>query len=400
MARLVLVDTADELPGLLPLHAWSALMSSDLVLVGTADHPFVQHLAMAELRHEVVADAGVGALSRADLLSGLTPVGKARASSIVDRVQAEGEVVYLFGTGDDEGFTRTLGMEAARAGVEVEVVYFGVRPPGTRLLDLVRTEQRLLGPGGCPWDREQDHRSLARYAVEEVYELLEAIESGDPDAIREELGDVLLQVVFHAQIAADNAEPGQRFDIDDVAAGISAKLVRRHPHVFGDAKVSGSAEVLSNWEQLKAAEKPERSGPFDGVPAAQPALAYVEKLQSRAAKAGFDWDLDAEAAERIRLELEEFLTAGDHAEREREIGDLLMSVVGLARRHRVDPEMALRGAARRFRERFEAVVAAADRPLADLDRGDWLHLWDAAKAVGHAGAPAPEPANAPAPEGT
>ncbi len=381
MARLVLVDTADELPGLLPLHAWSALMSSDLVLLGTADHPFVAHLAMAELRYEVVAGAGAGALSRADLLSGLTPTDKAKATSIVDRVRAEGEVVYLFGTGDDDGFTRTLGMEAARAGVETEVVYFGVRPPGTRLLDLVRTEQRLLAPGGCPWDREQDHRSLAPYAVEEVYELLEAIQSGDPDAIREELGDVLLQVVFHAQIAAQDPAAAQRFDIDDVAAGIIDKLVRRHPHVFADAKVSGSAEVLANWEQLKAAEKPERSRPFDGVPAAQPALAYVEKLQSRAATTGFDWELDAEAADRIRLELEEFLTAGDDAEREREIGDLLMSVVGLARRHQVDPEMALRGAARRFRRRFEAVVAAADRPLAELDRSDWLRLWDAAKAA-------------------
>jgi len=381
MARLVLVDTADELPGLLPLHAWSALMSSDLVLLGTADHPFVEHLAMAELRYEAVESAGAAALNRADLLSGLTPADKARATSIVDRVRAEGEVVYLFGRGDDDGFTRTLGMEAARAGVEVEVVYFGVRPPGTRLLDLVRTEQRLLAPGGCPWDREQDHRSLARYAVEEVYELLEAIESGDPDAIREELGDVLLQVVFHAQIAADNPTAAQHFDIDDVAAGIIAKLVRRHPHVFADAKVSGSAEVLANWDQLKAAEKPERSGPFDGVPAAQPALAYVENLQARAARTGFDWEFDVEAADRIRLELEEFLTAGDDAEREREIGDLLMSVVGLARRHRLDPEMALRGAARRFRERFEAAVGAADRPLADLDRSEWLRLWDAAKTA-------------------
>ncbi|MDQ3537792.1 MAG: nucleoside triphosphate pyrophosphohydrolase [Actinomycetota bacterium] len=390
MVRLVLVDTADELPGLLPLHAWSALMSSDLVLLGTADHPFVAHLAMAELRYEVVEDAGAGALSRADLLSGLTPADKAKATSIVDRVRAEGEVVYLFGTGDDDGFTRTLGMEAARAGVEVEVVYFGVRPPGTRLLELVRIEQRLLAPGGCPWDREQDHRSLARYAVEEVYELLEAIESGDRDAIREELGDVLLQVVFHAQLASKDSEAAQSFDIDDVAADIIAKLVRRHPHVFGDTQVAGSADVVANWEQLKAAEKPERSGPFDGVPAAQPALAYVEKLQSRAAGLGFDWDLDAEAADRIRLELEEFTAAGNDTEREREIGDLLMSVVGLARRHGLDPEMALRGSARRFRERFEAVVATADRPLAELDRAGWLRLWDAAKAREHVAAPEPD----------
>ncbi|MGH3665320.1 MAG: nucleoside triphosphate pyrophosphohydrolase [Egibacteraceae bacterium] len=394
MARLVLVDTADELPGLLPLHGWSALMSSDLVLVGVADHPFVPHLDAAELRWEAVAAQGRAALSRADLLSGLAPADKARSEAVVDRVRADGEVVYLFGPADDEAFTRTLGMEAARAGVEVEVVYFGVAPKGTRLLELVQVESRLRGPGGCPWDHEQDHRSLAPYAVEEVYELLEAISSGDPDAVREELGDVLLQVVFHAQIAEDAGA----FTIDDVAEGSAAKLIRRHPHVFADVTVSGSEEVMANWEELKAAEKrarsgagagQERTGVFEGVPAAQPALGYVAKLQSRAAKTGFDWpgtagaELppgDVEAAERIRGELEAFLSAGDDAERERDVGDLLMSVVGLARRHHLDPELALRAAAQRFRRRFEAVGAAADRPLAELSRDEWLSLWDAAKS--------------------
>ncbi len=389
MARLVLVDTVSELPGLLPLHAWSALMSCDLVVVGRDDHPLAVHLDMADLRWEVVAGgAETGGLSRADLLSGLSRVDKARAEAVVDRVHEAGEVVYLLDAGDHEAFTRAVGLQAARASVEVEVVYFGARPKGTRLLELVAVEQRLRGPGGCPWDAEQDHRSLARYAVEEVYELAEAIDADDVDAIREELGDLLLQVVFHAQVAEDNAgdhRPG--FTIDDVAGGIVDKLVRRHPHVFGDATVAGADEVAANWEQLKAAEKPERTGIFDGVPPAQPALGYAEALQRRAAKAGFDWSADAEAAERIRAELEEFLAAEDDGARAAELGDLLLSVVGLARRHHIDAETALRGAAGRFRRRLEAVVAAADRPLSSLTRDDWLALWDGAKADERSSAP-------------
>ena len=376
MARLVLVDTSDQLPGLLPLHGWSALMSSELVLTGTGDHPFIPHLEAAELRHAVVATPEQGAaLSRGDLLGGLSPEQKARAEWIVDRVREVGEVVYLFGPRDTEAFTRTLGMEAARAGVEVEVVYFGAAPKGARLLELVRVEERLLGEGGCPWDREQTHASLAPYAVEEVYELLEAISAGEPDAIREELGDVLLQVVFHAEMGARAG----RFDIDDVAGAIADKLVRRHPHVFGDVEVSGSAEVMANWEQLKAAEKPSRDGIFDGIPTAQPALPLMHKLVNRARKHGFDWSADGEPLDDVREELAEFEAAATPEEREVELGDLLGAVVGLARWQGIDPEMALRGAARRFRDRFEAAVAAADRPLEELTADDWRALWDEVK---------------------
>jgi XTP/dITP diphosphohydrolase len=359
MARLVLVDTADQLPGLLPLHAWSALMASDLVLVGAEDHPFLPHLREADLR--------VDAVPAGDLQS--------RADAIVARVHDAGEVAYLFGRADTEAFTRTLGLEAARAGVEIEVVYFLAAPKGVEVLDLVAVEERLRGPGGCPWDREQTHASLAHYAVEEVYELLEAIEADAPEAICEELGDVLLQVVFHAQMAQDAGT----FTIDDVARGISEKLVRRHPHVFGDAVVADADEVMANWDQLKAAEKPERAGVFDGIPPGQPAMAYVEKLQRRAAKTGFDWDADVEAADRIRLELDEFLAAGDDEARAAELGDLLMSVIGLARRSGIDPELALRGAARRFRTRFQTMAAAAGRPLDELSRAEWLDLWETAK---------------------
>lgn len=332
MARLVLIDTADQLPGLLPLHGWSALMASELVLVRSADHLFVPHLELAELRHEVVPDSDE------------------RAKWIVRRADAEGEVTYLFGPADDEGFTRTLGLEAARAGVEVEVVYFMLAPKGVELLDLVRVTERLRGPGGCPWDREQTAATLAPHAVEEVYELLDAITSGDPGAIREELGDVLFQVVFQAQVAEDAGE----FTIDDVAKGIVAKLVRRHPHVFGDVEVADAQEVIANWERLKATEKPERESVFEGVPAALPALQLASTVQGRAERAGLVPDLGDAAADLARAELERFLAAGTAAEREAALGDLLGAVVALARRRGLHAEQALRAAVTRFRTQVEA----------------------------------------------
>lgn len=382
MARLVLVDTCDQLPGLLPLHGWSALMSSELVLVGSADHPFVPQLALADLRYETVTAEGEAALGRADLLSGVSPAQKRQAERVVDLAEEHGEVTYLFGPDDGEAFTRTLGMQAARSGVEVEMVYFMLKPKGARLLDLVRVQERLLAPDGCPWDREQSHESLMPYAVEEVYELGEAVAAGDTAGMREELGDLLLQVVFHAQLAELRESVGERFSVDDVAGGIADKLVRRHPHVFGDAEAADAGSVMANWEQLKAAEKPERQGVFDGVVTAQPALGYATKLQSRAARAGFDWGHDGEAADRVRGELDELLAVIDDPERRAgEMGDLLFSVVGLARRLDVDPETALRGAARRFRGRFEAMVAKADGRLHELSGAEWLALWEAAKTA-------------------
>ncbi|MEX0658777.1 MAG: nucleoside triphosphate pyrophosphohydrolase [Egibacteraceae bacterium] len=378
-ARLVLVDTCDQLPGLLPLHAWSALTRSELVLVGSDDHPFRGQLQLADLPCRTVPAPTGGALGRTDLLSGVSPGAARQAERVVALAEQHGEVAYLFGPGDDEPFTRTLGMEAARAGVEVEMVYFALAPKGARLLDLVRVQEQLLAPDGCPWDREQTHESLLRYAVEEVYELAEAVTAGDASGIREELGDVLLQVVFHAQLAEQSEHPGERFTIDDVAGGIADKLVRRHPHVFGDAQATTASSVMASWEELKAAEKPERDGVFDGVVAAQPALGYVGKLQSRAARAGFDWEHDADAVARVRAELDELLAAEDADRRAEEVGDLLMSVAGLARRLGVDAESALRGAAHRFRTRFAAMVALAERPLAELSRAEWLALWERAK---------------------
>jgi MazG family protein len=238
------------------------------------------------------------------------------------------------------------------------------RAGGERVLDLIRVMQRLRGPGGCPWDAEQTHRSLARHLLEETHETLEAIESGDPDHLREELGDVLLQVVFHAEMARQEGT----FDVDDVAETITAKLIKRHPHVFGDVEVSSAAEVLVNWERIKNEEKGEH--PLDEeIPASLPALARASKVQRRAAGYGFDWRSAESALAKVREELGEISELAGTDDRDRageEIGDLLFAVASAARRFNVDPEVALLGATRRFSERFERMRATAGSEGLDL----------------------------------
>ena len=202
--------------------------------------------------------------------------------------------------------------------------------PGSRLLELVAVQDRLRSPGGCPWDAAQTHESLVPYLLEESYELVEALETGDRAHLREELGDLLMQIVFHARIATeDTAEP---FSIDDVAGDIADKLVRRHPHVFGDVEATTPAEVEANWEQLKAAEKG-RTSIVEGIPMAQPALALVDALWRRAERAGVP---DA------------LVPDGD------DIGARLFRLVTEARARGVDPEAALRATAREFRDRVVA----------------------------------------------
>ena len=231
---------------------------------------------------------------------------------------------------------------------------------GERLLDLVRVMARLRGPDGCPWDLEQDHRTLARHLLEEAHEVLEAIDDGDPGRLREELGDLLLQVVFHAQMAADAGS----FDVDDVAAGITAKLIRRHPHVFGDVEVSGAEEVLVNWERIKAEEKGEKPVE-DDIPATLPAVARAAKVQRRAAGWGFEWRSTEAAMAKLHEELSELESAtGDEAEDE--LGDVLFAAVSVARRLGVDAESALRRSTRRFAERYERMREQAREQGIDL----------------------------------
>jgi MazG family protein len=234
---------------------------------------------------------------------------------------------------------------------------------GRRLLDLVRVMARLRGPGGCPWDAEQTHRSLARHLLEETHELLEAIDAGDEDAMRDELGDVLLQVVFHAQMAADDG----RWDIDDVAQGLVEKLIYRHPHVFGDVTVAGAAEVLVNWEKLKAAEAGVRKPVEDGIPAALPALARAAKVQRRAAGWGFEWRSVDSAIEALREEVAELGAAEGPDHVEEELGDVLFAAVAVARKHGVDAESALRRTVRNFSERYERFTRLAQERGLDVE---------------------------------
>lgn len=231
---------------------------------------------------------------------------------------------------------------------------------GERVLDLVRIMARLRGPGGCPWDAEQTHQTLARHLLEETHELIEAIDEGDSDAIRDELGDVLLQVVFHAQMAADEG----RWDIDDVAEGLERKLIHRHPHVFGSTEVSGADEVLVNWEKLKAEETGGRKGVEDDIPASLPSLARAAKVQRRAAGWGFEWRSLDGAMEALREEVDELEAASDPEDAEGEVGDVLFATVAVARRLGVDAESALRRTIRTFSQRYERfTVMAAERGL-------------------------------------
>ena len=220
---------------------------------------------------------------------------------------------------------------------------------------------RLRAPDGCPWDREQTHATLRAGLIEEAYEAVAAIDSGDDANLCEELGDLLLQPIFHAQIAAEAG----RFDFEDVARGIVEKLLRRHPHVFGGERCADSAEVLRQWDDLKRAEKgPRAVSALDGISAALPALLHAEKVQKKAARVGFDWSEAAPVAAKIREELAEIEAELAHpaaapARIEDEIGDLLFSVVNLARKLKVDGETALRRSTEKFATRFRQVEALA-----------------------------------------
>lgn len=243
-------------------------------------------------------------------------------------------------------------------------------PEGQRLLDLVQIMARLRGPGGCPWDAEQTHRTLGRHLLEETHELLDAIERDDPDDIRGELGDVLLQVVFHAQIAAGEGW----WNIDDVAQGLTEKLIHRHPHVFGTVEVSGVDEVLVNWERSKAEEDGERRPVDDDIPPTLPALARAAKVQRRAAGWGFEWRSVESALAALQEEVDELARATSPQNAEEEVGDVLFATVAVARKLGVDGESALRSTIGRFARRYERFVELAAQRGLDVDTADEREL--------------------------
>ncbi|MFI7444406.1 MazG family protein [Nonomuraea indica] len=306
---LIVVTTSPRVaPGLLSHQAWR-VFGSGRVLTGAEDHPQLPYLAEAGVEVTVVEPD----------------------AARLAREAVEGTVVWLAdGRGSDEEFMRALGHAAIALDDPpvIEVVPGSYDLPGARVLDLVAVMERLRAE--CPWDRGQTHESLVPYLLEEAYEVLETIEQGDYPALREELGDLLLQVVFHAKVA-------EGFDMDDVAAGIVDKLVRRHPHVFGSVRADSADEVSDNWEAIKAAEraaKGERSSALDGVPLGQPALSLAAQLLRRAERAGAPESLAS--------------TVGQGVGRE------LFDLVRRAQRAGVDAEAELRAAARSYRERVHA----------------------------------------------
>ncbi len=241
---------------------------------------------------------------------------------------------------------------------------------------------RLRAPGGCPWDREQTHQTLRPHLLEESYEVLAALDADDMSALKEELGDLLLQIFLHAQIATEEGD----FHLTDSVQHAIAKLIRRHPHVFADVKVDSAQDVLLNWEQIKREEKGQRGEGFvsmlSGVPSALPALARALEMQRRAARVGFDWPSAEPVLAKVLEEIEEFRRAPDASGRAAELGDLLFSLVNLARWHDVDPEAALREANLRFARRFAAIerrAAQAGTPLESLTLEQMDALWEQAK---------------------
>ena len=254
---------------------------------------------------------------------------------------------------------------------------------------------RLRRPDGCPWDLEQTHQSLRKHLLEETYEVYDALEAGATPALAEELGDLLLQVVLHAQLAAEAGV----FDLTDVQAALSRKVVRRHPHVFGDAVAETAADVLRQWERIKAVERSDAAaaaahaspedalarpkGALDGISPSMPALAASQEMQERAAALGYDWPEIAGVLEKVAEELAELASAADVEERREEFGDLLLVVVNVGRKLGIETEAALRAANDKFRRRFrrvERMVAERGVAIRDLDFATLDALWDAAKA--------------------
>ncbi|GAB2873144.1 nucleoside triphosphate pyrophosphohydrolase [Streptomyces deserti] len=308
--RIVLLTTSHRVaPGLLSWPAWQALHAADQVLCADGTHPQLPYLREAGIP---VAEA--------------TPT----AEELVDAC-AGGRTVVVVATGEGEpaltdGLARLAGSGRVRM-PELELLPASYDLPGARLLDLVQVMDRIRAE--CPWSSQQTHKGLAKYGIEEAYELVEAIEEGDRDELREELGDVLLQVVFHARIAEEDAQAP--FSIDDVAGGIVAKLIHRHPHVFGDETATTPEEVKEHWLRTKAAEK-QRTSITEGIPLGQPGLALAAKLASRVRTAGLDVPLPQVEG----------------------IGYELLSLAVRAEAEGVDPEAALRAAARAYRDAVRA----------------------------------------------
>lgn len=264
----------------------------------------------------------------------------------------------------------------------MSTLYVPARESGRAFEDFQQIIARLRAPDGCPWDRKQTHLSLRPYLLEESYEVLEALDQENSEHLVEELGDLLLQIVLHAQIATEE----QDFNMTDIVAGISEKIIRRHPHVFTELEVDSVEGVLNNWEQIKAEERKnngkERKSMLDGIPNALPALTQADQIQQRAKRVGFDWKTIEPVIAKIHEELKELEEAGSVAERQSEAGDLLFAVVNLVRWLEIDPEMALRETNSRFRKRFAYIERRSAEQGKSVDQMSFEaldQLWEEAK---------------------
>lgn len=350
-ARLVLLATAPTVrAGLLSWPAWQTLAGASRVLAPATDHPLLPALDEAGIGWELLpGDAGAGH-DPAAVARRLTRAAGETAGTVVWLCSADPPGRPAGVIPGPLALAGELGGPEGPADTAVEVVYGSSALPGGELLTLASVMDTLRRT--CPWDARQTHESLAPYLIEESYEALDALESGDRAALREELGDVLLQVMFHARVAAERSD-GTGFTVDDVADAIVTKLVRRHPHVFGDVTVSGADDVTRNWDAIKAAERAAAraagDGPasaLDGVPFGQPALALAAQLQRRAERAGVPPGLAVSGG------------PGDGSR----LGAELFALVAQAREAGLDPELELRAAARRYSDlvrRWEADAAGA-----------------------------------------
>ncbi len=246
------------------------------------------------------------------------------------------------------------------------------------LEELIAVIAKLRSPQGCPWDREQTHASLRPNMIEEAYEAVDAIDDNDMKHLREELGDVLLQVLLHSQIASENGD----FTIDEVAKDLKDKLIHRHPHVFGNANIDSAEDVVVAWEKLKAEEKSHRKSAMDGVSRAQAALISAQKISKKAVKVGFEWPNEESLYECIMSEFEEFKEATQEQDKEHmeeEFGDILFATVNLARWNKIDAEQALLKANKKFEKRFRKMEELATKPLTEYSFDEYDALWKRAK---------------------
>ena len=360
---VVLVETSDLVPGLLPFQAWDALATADVVLMRDPDtHPSAPSLHAAGLDLAALVPSALG---RDDLL--LTrpgaPDDRRLAKSLVAAVQERGRVVYLLEDAE-RGLAPALAGMVAEHDIEIELVFLAQLPRGSELLRTVAVMDRLRDPdGGCPWDLEQDHHTLGRYLVEETYELLDAIASEEDGDVLEELGDVLLQVLFHARIAAER----RAFGVDDVARALTDKLIRRHPHVFAGVEgVDDAAQVQQSWDRLKADEKGGR-GPLDGIPSGMPGLALLDALLRRVKRMGMmptdaehivgDLRATLDALADRNVESDGPSVGADVSEL---VGRLLVQAAGLSRTLGVEADASARAAGARLRAAVDTIVARAE----------------------------------------